>query len=107
MKSTIQFKNGESIQLDRDIVQYFESENVIIVLTNPKENKKLNNENAYGYNFKGEQLWQIADLNLFHEQHDYNSIYMQEGELYLYNRCGVEVKIDAYTGNVISQELIK
>lgn len=107
MESTICLKNGTSICIPHDILHYAEIDSIIVVLTNPLEYQKMNNENVYAFNFEGEQLWQIEDLDLLHNEHPYTSIFLKEEELYAYNRCGVEVKIVAETGQVISTELVK
>ena len=107
MKSTILLENGKSIELPKKALQTKEFENFVVVLSDSNEQNKLNNENVYCYDFEGNQLWQIADLNLFHEKHDYTSLYIQDSEFYIYNRCGVEVKIVPETGEVLSKELIK
>ena len=80
---------------------------IVVVLADPIEKGKRNNENVFGYDLSGELLWQIKDLDLFHENHDYTSIYIQDQDFYLYNRCGIEVKIDPATGTVLSTELIR
>lgn len=105
--STIVLENGNSIKLDVKIQQFKEFKNFIILLTDPTEKGKINNENVYSYDLDGKQLWQIENLNLFHKNHYYTSIYFQDSKFYLYNLCGVEVKINPETGEVLSKELIK
>jgi hypothetical protein len=107
MESKVLLENGESIKIPRKVVQSKQLENLVIILTDYNENNKVNNENVYCYDVDGNELWQIEDLNLFHEEHYYTSIYFQDSELYIYNFCGVEVKIVAETGKVLSKELIK
>jgi hypothetical protein len=107
LETSILLKNGASLNIDRDILDYAEIDAIIVVLTNPLEYQKMNNENVYAFNFEGEQLWQIEDIDLLHNEHPYTSIFLKEEELYAYNRCGVEVKIVAETGQVVSTELVK
>ena len=104
---SIQLDNGHFIHLKLKIIDAIRFNDFVVVLADPIEKLKPNNENVFGYNINGELLWQIEDLNLFHESHYYTSIYIQDQEFYLYNKCGVEVKINPTTGTVLSTELIK
>lgn len=97
MNSTIVLEDGKSKQI----------KNIVIVISDSSVEKKFNIENVYCYDFSGKELWQIEDLNLIHEKYDYTGLYFQESDLYLYNRCGVEVKINPESGKVLSTELIK
>ncbi len=107
MKTVILLENNQSIKIPKKVIQYKQLGDFIIVLTDANEVNKINNENVYGYDVNGNQLWQIENLNLYHEKHDYTRIYIQDSALYLYNRSGVEVKINAETGSVLSKELIR
>ena len=107
MNSTILLEDGSSIKIPKKVIKSKQVGEVVIVLTDSEVGNKINNENVYCYDFNGKELWQIEDLNLFHEKHDYTSIYFLESELYIYNRCGVEVKINPESGKVLSTELIR
>ncbi|MES2238815.1 MAG: hypothetical protein V4497_01010 [Bacteroidota bacterium] len=107
MNSTIVLEDGKSIKIPKKVIESKQIGNILIVLTDSDVESQFNNENVYGYDLSGKELWQIKELNLFHERHDYTGIYIIDSELYIYNKCGVEVKIVAETGEVLSTELIK
>ena len=107
MNSTIVLEDGKSIKITKKVIDSKQIGSVVIVLTDSGVERQFNNENVYGYDLNGKELWQIKDLNLFHELHDYTGMYIIDSELYVYNRCGVEVKIVAETGEVLNTELIK
>ena len=104
---SIVLDSGQSIYFERKVLDAIKFKDFLIVLTDPTENRRWNNENVFGYSINGELIWQIEELDLFHENHDYTAIYFEDQELCLYNRCGVEVKINPATGAVLSKELIK
>ncbi|WP_423149730.1 hypothetical protein [Rubrolithibacter danxiaensis] len=104
---SIVLDNGQPIYVGQTVMSAIKFNDFVVVLTDPIEKEKRNSENVFGYNSNGELLWQIEDLDLFHENHDYTSIYVQDQNFYLYNRCGIEVKIEPATGIVLSTELIK
>jgi len=107
MKTIVLLENNKSMKIPRKVVHSKQLGDFVVVLTDSDEGYKINNENVYGYDVNGNELWQIEDLNLFHEEHDYTGIYIKDSDLYLYNRCGVEVKINAETGKILSKELIR
>lgn len=107
MNSTIVLEDGKSLEIPKKVIKSKQIGNIIVVLTDSGVENQFNNENVYCYDFSGKELWQIENLNLFHEKQDYTGIYVLDSDLYIYNRCGVEVKIVAETGEVLSTELIK
>ena len=107
MISKISLENNQLITVPRKVIKSILVGNFVVVLTDSNEAGKLNNENVYCYDTEGNELWQIKDLNLFHEEHDYTGIYILDSSLYIYNRCGVEVKIEVETGKILNIEFIK
>jgi hypothetical protein len=106
-KTRIVLPDGKHVAIPKKIIQKEIFKNVLLILSDPLENNEINDENVFGYDLYGNELWQIEDLKLFHKRHDYTSIYIENAEVYLYNRCGVEVKINPETGKVLSKALTK
>ena len=76
MNSTIVLEDGKSIKITKKVIDSKQIGSVVIVLTDSGVERQFNNENVYGYDLNGKELWQIKDLNLFHELHDYTGMYI-------------------------------
>jgi len=108
---SIYFKTNKLFDVPYPISKILVKNNIIIVLKEMDEllpENETDSQNVYSYNLEGDLLWRITKLNLSEQNTAvYTGIYWENGQLALYNFCGVEVIVDYRTGEAISTELIK
>lgn len=77
---------------------------IILLLDGEEMSSKAN---VYCYNIDGSLQWVIQELD-FESAREYTSIYVRSDLfLYVYNICGVEVRLNYQTGEVLHTEFIK
>jgi len=100
------YKNGHIIlRCEEEILNFVLVDCEIVVLL--KCNPKMSNRNVFCYDIKGSLKWQIPAPIELHDENDFTGIYFRGGDLYAYNRNGVEYHLDVETGKIIGSDLIK
>jgi len=105
-KLNILYRNSKQfLVLPSDIEKILLYEELIVILI--KSNELVNNRNIFCYDVNGAFLWQIPNAVELHSRNDFTGVYVQDENLYAYNRNGVEYKIEKNTGNFLGSQLIR
>ena len=102
----LRLPSGGLVRFERPVLEATEVEDVTVVVLDPGCEQSVS-RNVYGVANDGGIRWQIAPYDFPHGPTPYTGVYVQDGVLFAYNRCGAECRIDAKTGNILSTELIK
>lgn len=98
-------ENKQFLILPSEIKKILVLDTSLVVLLN--YNPDIGNRNVFCYDFDKVPKWQVPAPIEFHHENDFTGIYLRGGELYVYNRNGVEYHLDKETGKVLDSELIK
>lgn len=96
------FTNGESVCFEHPVKEALEVDGVIILVTDIPFDKKYE-RNVFAFSNRGDFLWQIGHVDLFHKGAD--CVYLgvelnHEQEVVLFNWCDTAVIVDVGTGEV-------
>src|SRR5438034_55650 len=95
------FKKNKHI--DSEIEKYVVIQDYLIVLL-----KSTSKVAVITLDLDGNLLWKIKNKNYFdHKNSYYSNIYVHEGKLFIYNTAGVELTVNAKTGEITNEEFIK
>jgi hypothetical protein len=97
---------GQVVAFDLPVLEVIEISGSWVVVLPPGTRQGLA-RNAYGIAADGAVRWQVAPFDFPHGPSPYTGVYTQGEDLLLYNRCGVECRVDPRTGAILATALIK